>query len=424
MPQVHPLTSPAQVVSLKARPRQVSNLCFEVGGILGDLTAQIGMSVVGCDFTSVYGTLSSSYYVGDPSLLYYGPDEIHNLVSLGQMASLRAEGAKIALNKAINARQNAYFSKYGSIDQIVTQTQAAYGPETNDSKTYRLGQLQQLAESQVGALKTAYDNDPVRKLSSSTKGVVTTTQSELKSTAVGQSAEVDDDVIGVASGDFPQDPKPSGAQFGEGAIQTNDSSVNYDFIEGSSQVKTKQNVTNTDYSFRIPYYECEAQYQRAQISLIDQKFTQFMSTLNINNLKNVLNNELSNIDSDVYRLQVAYLNTLLVTPITGIVTAIYKYPGDAVRAGEPVVRIEDNSAVLLEGIIICADRIVPNVSTANLTTTLYGSLALSLQGTIIAARGHGQENQWAVVIQCDNPSELISIGYNFDYDDTSISITG
>ena len=424
MPQIHPLPVPAQVVSLKARPHQVSNLCFEVGGILGDLTAQIGMSVLACDFTSVYGKLSSNYYVGDPSLLYYGPDEIHTLVALCQMASLRAEGAKIALNKAIKARQNAFFSKYGSIGEIVTHTKDAYGPTTTDSKTYRLGQLKQLAESQVGALKTAYDNDPVRKLSSPSKGVVTTTQSQLKSTAVGQSAEVDDDVIGVASGDFPQDPRPSGAQFGEGAIQTTDSSVNYDFVEGSSRVKTQQTITNTDYSFRIPYYECEAQYQRAQISLIDQQFTQFMSTLNINNLKTVLENELGNIDSDVYRLQVAYLNTLLVTPLTGIVTAIYKYPGDAVRAGEPVVRIEDNSTVLIEGTIIFAAQIWPNVSTVSLSTTLYGSLALTLQGTILAARGHGQENKWAVIIQCDNPSGLVPPGYAFDYDDTSMTITG
>ena len=52
-------------------------------------------------------------------------------------------------------------------------------------------------------------------------------------------------------------------------------------------------------------------------------------------------------------------------------------------------------------------------------------LALSLPGTVVAARGQGQEDQWAVIVQCSNNnafSKLLPPGYNFDYDQTTVTI--
>jgi hypothetical protein len=74
----------------------------------------------------------------------------------------------------------------------------------------------------------------------------------------------------------------------------------------------------------MPNIERQAQNERAQISLMDEQFAAFMNSLYFDSLDDVFSNELQSIDLDVKRLQVAYLNTILMSPIDGIVTGIYK----------------------------------------------------------------------------------------------------
>jgi hypothetical protein len=66
-----------------------------------------------------------------------------------------------------------------------------------------------------------------------------------------------------------------------------------------------------------------------------------------------------------------------------------------------------------------------NISSVKVVTTLFGSdpASLFLTGTVVAARGQGQENQWSVIVQCSNPSQIYPLGYSFDYDDTTVTIT-
>ena len=75
---------------------------------------------------------------------------------------------------------------------------------------------------------------------------------------------------------------------------------------------------------------------------MDQQFSHHGPVRICLNLKQVFDNELQNIDLDVKRLQIAYLNTILMSPISGVITGIYKNPGDWVQAGEPVIRVENN----------------------------------------------------------------------------------
>ena len=76
-------------------------------------------------------------------------------------------------------------------------------------------------------------------------------------------------------------------------------------------------MTTTNNEFRHPFYEAMAKYQRAQISLVDQQFAAFMSAQNFPNLSTVFSNELLSIDSEVYKLQVGYLNTILSVAVSG-----------------------------------------------------------------------------------------------------------
>ena len=114
-----------------------------------------------------------------------------------------------------------------------------------------------------------------------------------------------------------------------------------------------------------------------------------------------MNNELDSIDISVYHLQIAFLKTFLLTPISGTVTGVYKQPGDAVRAGETVLRVEDNSSVYLIGTVVYRGPIGIGM-TAQISTSLYdvSGAPTTIPGTIVSARGRGADDIWEIVAYC------------------------
>ena len=86
------------------------------------------------------------------------------------------------------------------------------------------------------------------------------------------------------------------------------------------------------------------------------------------------------------------------SPIPGRVTGIYKNAGDWVRAGEPVIRVEDNRTILLVARLRYRDPIVinpdPTVMVPNsimrVSTHLFddpASTPTPITGRVVAARG-------------------------------------
>src|ERR1035437_10059992 len=377
------MMNPAKPVSLSVKPFQVSHLCFEVDGILETSTAQLGAAVATFDFPAFYAILGSAPTVaGDPSRLRYDFLEIESAVAPFALAALRKEDRKAALNKAINARQNAYYAKYGNAPAIISLMNKYYSPLTPGSKPQRLDVLSGVADNQFNDLKDAYTKDKRLKIVRTTSSVLTSeTQSFGDSTAAGRT---DDETLSgtiyppktfaapPASADWPN-IQLTGSLPGQGSQQLSSS----DQTSVSTGVATQiQSIVNTDYGYRTPFYECQAQLERAKISLMDQYFAQFMAGQNLPNLARVFQNELSSIDGDVFRLQIAFLNAILMSPIAGIVTGLYKYPGDAVKAGEPVVRIEDNNTIYLMATVIYRGPIVIG-SSVTVETSLFDASPLA-----------------------------------------------
>jgi hypothetical protein len=436
----------AKVVSLSVRPLQASHLCFEVGGILGECKAQLGDPVAAFDFAAFYLTLKSfgtSLASGDLSRLVFDSFAIHDFAQPSTLAALRAEGRKVALNKAIDARQNAFNSKYINIPAIVSRMLGDYSPSISDSKPNRLKRLSTLSQQQADELQKAYASD-------NRMGVVKTTNSKLDSkldssgsstttgNRDGKSNELGDDAF-TTDVTFP--PPPLDFQ---GRIHRDDPTIHGSFREGRSSESSseksastgsasqKQEIANTDYGYRIPFLECQAQNERAQISLIDERFTQFMAGQSVANLgftelSRMFTNELNSIDNDVFQLQVAYLNTILMSPISGTVTGIYKNPGDAVMAGEPVVRVENNADIYLVATLIFRGPISIGSKVRVKTTRFEVSGATtSVGGPVVAVRGQREDDQWEVIVKCKNldggGNPIFPLGYHFDFDDTTVEI--
>lgn len=423
----------AKAMQLRVRPLHAAHLCFEVDGILGQSSAQLGATVSAFDFPAFYAILGSAPTIaGDPSRLRYDFLDIQAAANPFALASLRAEPRKAALNKAINARQNAYFAKYGNAPSVISQINQYYSPSVNGSKPQRLAVLAGIADNQWNQLKSAYIGD-------SRDGVIKTTGSTLSSrtTSGGTSTETgrsDEEVVGPlgASGITVPPPPGGGAPFSGWNWS---GPFNLEFQEGSSgetgqssgYASQYQTIINTDYGYRVPYCEGAAQYERAQISLIDQQFSQFMYAQNLPHLAQVFANELQSIDGEVFRLQVAYLNTILLSPIAGIVTGVFKQPGDAVKAGEAVIRVENYDKVLLVANLVYRGA-VDIGSTVSVQTSLFDASGAPtpLNGKVVAARGRDDDDRWEVIAECDNLSggkHVFPLGYHFDYDDTTVSIT-
>src|SRR5215469_438579 len=157
-----PRRVPPKVVSLTVRPLHAAHLSFEIGGILEEVGTHLGAVVPAFHFSDFYAELASFRTVsGDPSRLVYDFSEImaKKEVHLGKLARLRAEPIKAALNKAINARQNAYFAKYANASDIIARINEYYSPVVSGSKPMRLQALRTLAENHWNMLWRAYMMD-------------------------------------------------------------------------------------------------------------------------------------------------------------------------------------------------------------------------------------------------------------------------
>src|SRR5436853_292183 len=142
--------STARVVSLSVRPFQATHLCFETDGILGQLNIELGSAAAAFDFAGFYATLGAMPLSPvDPTRLNYNFLEIQAFTKPSTLAALRAEPNKASLNKAINARQNAWFAKYGHSADIVNRMNLYYSPATATSKPNRLARLAFLSQVQA-----------------------------------------------------------------------------------------------------------------------------------------------------------------------------------------------------------------------------------------------------------------------------------
>lgn len=438
-----PSGNQAGVVRLKVTPLQAAQLALEASGIVGEWSLALGQTVTAFNFAAFYANLGTTV-AGSPAQLQYDSQAIDAAVAASSLLALRAESQKAALDAAVAARANAYYAKYGNQAAIIAQMQTYYSPTVAFSKPFLLASLSKAAQDQANALQAAYTLD-------GRTGVVRTTTSALNSTTTSQGlsfeseqsttkgtetttgSDVDylDETVTQLPGGVPVLSPPLFAD--ETIVQSTTtpdlSGTDTSETRASGSARETGSIINTGYGYRVPSIEAAARNFRAQASLIDEQFAQFMAGQNLPYLAQVFGNELAMIDLAVKRLQVAYLNTILLSPIDGIVTGIFTNLGDPVKAGDVVARVENNQAVLLEGTVVYRDMISVG-DTVTVQTTLFSdpSQPTSITGTVAAARGQeSHDDWWDIAVNCANTdssgSPIFPLEYSFDYDDTTVVIS-
>ena len=409
-----------RIVSLRARPIQAAHLCFPVNGVVDYVGVRVGATVLQFDRGELIVTMLGFPTGADPSMLQMDADRISNYIGQtnegnGALMRLQSEAAYAALNQAISARANAYFAKYADQTRMVQAIQNTYLapgtlsiPSPQLSKSEHLANLMLCSGNQWMRLGSHYKQVQFTDLNNNT-------------TALDSPAVVDHTESDITTNNPVVDSTTTG-QAGENVNEQTRTDPN----------NVNQQITNKDFVFRIPYFEAQAQYERAQLSLGDELFAETMRQQTVKNYQQVLTNELNSINLGIYRLQIDYLNTFLNAPFAGTVTGIYKQPGEAVRAGETVVRLEDNSEVYLIGTVVypglIQGRQPPDTRgmTATIRTSLFdtGGASPPLTAEVLTARGCGDDDTWELVLRYFNDGKqgpVLPLDYYFDFDDTTIS---
>jgi hypothetical protein len=468
----------AKVVSLRVRAAQAAHLCFAVDGILEEMDVQLGATVTSFDFATFYGNLGTvASTPSDNSLLQFNSANIYAGVGGYRLAALRAEPVKAALDSAVLSRQNAFYKKYIDISGINTQMQAYSNVAVSGNVTWNLQTLAAQNINQWGQLSSVYNSETpprtgVVKTTSnaiqpsvqpspttSGSGIVSTTTTISTNLTTTQGANPYPNTTGVGmvpgnnaygySDQYTLDPiLPPGPgntpllvsqtfTFPPPTTTSNTPNSPASANQTQSVTTTSGQITlNTDYGYRVPYVEGFAQFLRASISLTNQQYSQYLFGIQVPYVTTILTNELAVIDLGVKRLQVAYLDTILMSPISGVVTGVFKNVGERVKAGEPVLRVEGSNpsnsmSFMIVGTLCCGEPITLG-ATVTLTTTMWGNSGagtpnpylITFTGNVLAARGHSeQEDLWNVVVAFYNVQTPPPPNYSFDIDDTSVTIS-
>jgi hypothetical protein len=147
----------------------------------------------------------------------------------------------------------------------------------------------------------------------------------------------------------------------------------------------------------------------------------------LSSFKTIWKNELDAIDLEIKKLQLAYIATFVFSPFDGRVTAFYKQTGENARAGDPVVRVENETSLLLVGQVVCSSALSVGQQVTIATQNAFGDSApaVTLKGKVVVVKGVDTLcGRWNVTFDVgNNGAASIPAGYDFDPDPGVTTVT-
>jgi HlyD family secretion protein len=447
-----------KVRSLYVRPIQSADLAFEVPGVIafqgkasgkGTLLGQevkalvleqtiyplLTNSLAGSqDCDSITDLEEKRECIENKSLFKYDAEALIQELDGALLSTLINGSLRSSLKQAILARANAFLEKYYAIKEVSKFYEDIYKQSSKD-KISRIGELVKIAEEKHTELQTKYEKkDVITKYEVTTKsGIEGDPQPDQSTTRVSIlpiATRTEQLVTKIEDGKHTTDPV-----FNAPGLMGSDNKTIVPFnkdttigdepkILSEKSVTTQENrqtTTTNLVDFKHPSRDASIEYQRVQLELQDELLKHQIVSKKVENMKRIMENELRLLDLDINRLQHAFLQTTLVSPIDGVITAVYKDPGDYVNPGEPVIRVENDKELLIVGFIQFRG-LLKLKQKVKLTTSLFEGAQEIIEGEIVAIRGHdADDDEWDTIIYCKNDKQ-IPINYHFDKDNTTIEI--
>ena len=189
-----------------------------------------------------------------------------------------------------------------------------------------------------------------------------------------------------------------------------------------------QNMESTAQGLTHPRLDNTLAYHQAMVGILQEKIRHNSSAFSVGEMRDIIERELDAADQDIRMLQLNFAHSFLLSPISGIVTGVFKDIGESVEPGEPVLRIENDRVVLVIGRVQCrAPLWVGREIRLSVRSVFENGHAEVVDGAIVAIRGHEKDNdEWEIICQVDNPLSdgrpLLPINYHFDRDTDQLEI--
>jgi hypothetical protein len=196
-------------------------------------------------------------------------------------------------------------------------------------------------------------------------------------------------------------------------------------ISETSHTTNKLNQTTNSSlpEFKYPSKDEEIEHQRTQLDLQDEWLKNKLMSLKVPNISDIMKNELQLLNLDIIKLIHGYLQTVLIPPFKGKVTAIYKDLGETVASGEPVIRIENDNEFFIVGFIQYRGLLRLEQKVKLITKIFETADDEEITGKIKSIRGHEMDDdEWDIIIRCKNEKRVFPLNYHFDKDSTKILI--
>jgi hypothetical protein len=407
-------------VNLRVRPVVCTDLCYPVNGIISKQSdTLLGSKVEGFDVEDLYEKLGQTAADGNNSRLLWDSTEIFKHLSTNPAAVEKFQGERIDLvdrpqgllgsrpsrkpsklewpvtvlsclrnapeaadlDRALKMRQNTYLTSYSP--NVLMEARRVYHDNPDDQSAVR-HKLLKAVEDNVGQIH---------------KGL--------------KQGYADNGWWGIKVA----------------AVSDNSNSANQN--TGSDRVHfdgTGQTLSY-GYEFRYPLAENELKYNQAKAAVRQEFLNAWRMSEMCKYGDTTFPNEIGAIDLSIRKLQAAYIDTFLFAPSKGIVTGVFHGQGDYVQAGEPVLRVENDTMIYLVGTVKYRGMLRIG-NRVKVSTTLFetaGAAATTVSGKIVAVRGHDSvSEQWDLLIICSNRTDadepILPLNYNFDFESTTIEI--
>jgi len=384
-------------VNLRVRPAKSADLSYPVDGVILSQVARLGEQVEEFNVGRFYTMLGETFpgdanTPPDDSRLIWDSGRIDNHVAGVDLtvphdrmllSNLRNAPEGADLDRALMMRQNAYLTSYSP--EVLGHVYRTYYEDQGDPAGVRHWLLRLAEDDAVKIHKGLTDAYKKRKWW----------------------GKVIEYARSHSSNDARQDNP--------------DSTIGF------------QGATNTEswgYEFRYPSAENDLRFHQIRAGIRQEFLTAWRMSEMCRNGQTTFPNEIGAIDLSIKKLQSAYIDTLLFAPFSGIVTGVFHVEGDYVRAGEPVLRVENDESVYLVGTVKYRGmlRIGSKVDVSTRLFEAAGAAVTTVSGEVVAVRGHDSvSEQWDLLILCDNRTPandpVLPVNYNFDFESTAVRVT-
>jgi hypothetical protein len=410
----------AKVLSLRVRAKRNADHAFNSSGIVESVQpdlATLGAAVQAYDARAMLypqlGRTVRDNTGADTGRLVYDSAALRRVLQPLSFCVLSNEVPAAELDQHILRRESVYLQRYQFIARMHEVVRDAY-----PAKVERLARLRALVEEHHQALDDRYaagqDGVTSPKIVMATRiaGIGTFQRSETVVKEGGAEKQKHEQTVTSAIARFNGGKADAAPVYDPDAMTLSQETVS---------------VSEND-ELRHPRLENTIRRDRVITDLSDEFLAESLFALGVPHLPRVWENELATLDLEIRKQQVLFIETFLVPRIDGTVAAVLKAPGENVRAGEPVVRVESDARLYLDARLKCASQVRLGQRCRVETTNVFESApptALALDAGVVAVHGYDAErDQWQVVLECANDGAVrLPVGYDFEPDADQTRVT-